>query len=470
MADHQAPYCSWKLVSDNTWEQTYGFQDAFYGRILGKAGEQALFLVATSVKFRNTGQRSDEELAKAFRDAWIQMRYEYPIIAAISHEKKRTYQSPQSIAEVDTWASETFKVDETKTLPEIWRGLLKTRQPTLYFLPKTSELFMQGEHSHFDGRGLLHFWDEFFKLLVNPKPIQLGQELVNLPGQADDYVNTRERAPDRGRQLAAHLVESLEVPPPESSIAYPLKHLDDVAPQQPVLINSRATLKFLPEETLRINSACKSRNLSLTAVWHAAVVLATQDTQRDAGVLPGSTYVTFANFDIRRYFKGDAQKHSEGRAPIGNFHAVVPFIAKPNGQSFLDMARNLSSFYRLGLQEQPDIWSALRPMMQTMGDAFNSGPLTDTTPAISSLGVVDHYIKPKYEGSAGEFFIDDAWFGDTVTWPWIECFTWIWRGSLVLGSCFNGTFYSQEEVDLFHSKIAGHIFRGLGLTSATSKL
>jgi hypothetical protein len=467
MAANNEPHHSWKPISNSEWEQPYGFQDAFYGRILGKAGEPALFLVASSIKFRYVSPSADGDPAKKIRDAWIQTRYAYPIMATVAHEDRRSYKSPQNAQDIDQWANETFKVELNRTVSDIWRDLIKTRQPTLYFLPKTNELFLQSEHTHLDGRGFLHFWDELFALLVNPRPVVLGQDVGHLLGRADDYLNTQERSPGRGLRLATHLVESLEVTPPETSIAYHLTNVDDVAHQPLPLINSRAVFTFSKEETKKINDECKSRNLSLTAVWHTAIVLATQDVQRDAGVQPGSTYVTFANFDLRRYFKQDSRECVQDKAPIGNYHGVLPYIAKPNGRSFLNLAQDLSSFYRLGLQDQPDVWSALRPMMQAMGDAFTQGPLTDTTPAVSSLGVVDHYIKKKYQGPGGECFISDAWFGDTVTGPWIECFKWLWQGSLVLGSCFNGSFYSSRELDEFHRKVRWHILDGLNLATAT---
>ncbi|KEY66383.1 hypothetical protein S7711_05816 [Stachybotrys chartarum IBT 7711] len=465
MAPGQEPHPSWKRVSESKWEQAYGFQDAFYGRIVGKAGESALFLVASSMSIRFAGNISEEEQAMRLRNAWIQMRFLYPIIAAVAHGKKRVYQSPVEMAEVHDWAARTFRVMGNATITDIWHNLVKTEQPTMHFIPKTHELFLQAEHTHFDGRGGLHFWDEFFTLLVNPKPVTIGQDLGNLPGRSDDYVNTKERRPGRGVDLATHMLQALEVSPPETPISYHLTKTNKVPGHPLPPINSRATFKFSPRDTSRINDACKDRNLSLVAVWHTAVVLASQDVQREANAEPGSAYSTCANFDLRRYFKDNHRRDSDKRAYIGNFHCVLPYKVKPNGRTFLEVAQDLTSFYRLGLQDQPDIWAALRPMMEGIGESFSDGPPADTTPAVSSLGVLDHFVKRNYSGPACECYIGDAWFGVTATGSWMESFIWLFQGSLVLNSCFNRIYYLDEEVDAFHSRVRSHMIQGLGLSN-----
>ncbi|KAH7303976.1 hypothetical protein B0I35DRAFT_517104 [Stachybotrys elegans] len=468
MTSKPAPH-SWKPVSHNEWEQVYGFQDAFYGSILAEPGEPGLFLIATSMKFEFLRHES-QDLVTQLRTAWMRMRLAYPIIASISQSKKRVYHPVQDMADLEVWANETFKVETERTTSDLWRHLVKTRQPMMRFLPKTNELFLQAEHSHFDGRGMLHFWDEFIPLLVNSTPLVLGQELGNLPGTSDDYLDTREKSPGRAAQLGMELVQSFEVQPPDTPVCYPLKNLDSLSQKPYPYVGARTKLEISPEGTSRILAGCKDRNVSLVAVWHAAMVLAAQDVQRDAGEAVGSIYVTGANLDLRKYFGNNQAEKAAKKAPIGNFHTILPCTVKPGSKSFLELAQELNSFYRMNLHEQPDIFSALRPMMQGFADAYAQGPPMDTTPCISTGGVVDYYLKKQYTGPAGALYIDDLWFGDTTTGPWLECFTWMWRGSLILSSCYNGTFYSDDEVHGFLERVTEHIKNGLGLRDSITKL
>ena len=449
-------------MSETRWVQKYGFQDEFYGRVLGQVGEPALFMVHCQLKF--TFITDGDEVVNQLRNAWKQMRLAFPIIGTVSQETERLYDAITSSDDLEKWAQETFKVVPDLTSSELWQQLVKTQLPTLYFLPKTNELSLQAEHSHLDGRGLVQFWHELISFLVNPKPFVLGQELANLPGTSDDYLDVQEDRPGRGGQIAMELLQALDVSPPETAVSYPLKNPSTLALEKPGFINGRARYILPAVDAAKILIACKGHSLSFAGVFHAAVGFATRDIQRQRGVEPGSKFAAFSNLDLRRYFHHDGGASSAAKTRLGNFHTILPCISHyGHNKSFVDVAKELSHSYRQSLDAEPGLFSALRPMMQLVGDGFTKGPMLDTTPAISTGGNIDLALKSTYHGSAGEFTIDDIWAGDIVTGPWMDCFICIWKGALILASNFNGVFYAEDEVHSFLERVGEHMIGGLGL-------
>ncbi|KAI1399384.1 hypothetical protein F4819DRAFT_510194 [Hypoxylon fuscum] len=443
---------SWKK-SGNSFEQPYGFQEQLYSKIAVPPGERGLFLIGTYVSFKYTGTLRD--LIPVFQKAWIQMRHQFPALAALTTEKGKIYHSPNQY-ELEEWAKETFKVQRQKNGAELFRDLTKTTYATLHYLPEFNELFLQSEHHHLDGRGVMHFWDEFFEAILRPKDVVFGIEFERLPPRSDDLLALNEKVVGRGKDLAASLLQPLSSGEP---ISMPVANIN-ASPSR----NFSLELKFSVRDTTAIIQACKKRNFTLTAVWHAAMALATQEIQKSAGGSPGTKFMGFSNFNLRGYFPKSNDTHAY---TVSNHHTVLPVVVEPDGKSFDEIASQLTKFYRTGLSQPADIWCALKPMIEEVTPLFTSGDMTDTTPAVSSLGNIEPYIKRKY-GSDWE--IEDVWFGDTVTGPWIEGFLWAWRNRLVLCSCYNSGFYTPRDVEAFQEKVAQVMMENLGLYDPQSRL
>ncbi|RYP35623.1 hypothetical protein DL767_003735 [Monosporascus sp. MG133] len=212
--------------------------------------------------------------------------------------------------------------------------------------------------------------------------------------------------------------------------------------------NFSADLKFSIRDTSAILQACKRKKFTLTAVWHAAMALATRDIQAQAGRAGTNR-------------PGGGDDPGDDAYTVSNHHTVLPVVVEPGeGRTFDDLADELTAFYRRGISEPPGVWGALRPMIEEITPLFASGDMTDTTPAVSSLGNVDPYIRRRY-GTNWE--VEDVRFGDTATGPWLEGFLWAWRDRLILCSCYNSGFYTSRDVQAFHERVAQTMVEGLGL-------
>lgn len=466
-------HSSWVQTGPNKYCQPYGFQEVLYNAISVPPGSPGLFLIATAVTYNYTASSpvstpSSHDLLPRFRNAWLQMRQQYPTLVAENLPEGKTYTAPSSPADLESWMATTFIVAPGKTWVDLWKNMVKTRQMTLYLCPEKRQLFLQGEHHILDGRGLLNFWDRFFKALASPAPISHlmltdGSEISRLPARSDDLLDTSAKHPGRGEDHALEIIAPLAAV--HSPICMPVpKPLGPCSPQ-----NMALELKVDARTTEAIITACKAQRLSVTAAWHTAVALATQTIQAKAanGESPGTQFVAFGNFDLRRYFPASASSgHLSDIHAMSNHHGVLPYVVSPNGQTFHQTAHELGKFYQRDLPKaDPEVWSALGPMIRMMVPDFTKAQLDETTPALSSLGVVDNFIAAEYadEDGRGKWGVADVWFGDTVTGPWLEHFMWAWKGRLCLNSCYNPAYYSHVEVEEFNSAVVAKLLDGLGV-------
>ncbi|KAF3012571.1 hypothetical protein E8E14_003401 [Neopestalotiopsis sp. 37M] len=470
---------SWKETAPNVYTQPYGFQEVLYNAISVPPGSPGLFLIGTHVTFSyqpsSPGPKvTHDELAARLRQAWLQIRQQYPTLAAENLPEGKTYTSPSSSAELEAWLAATFIVAPNKTSSEHWKTMVKTRQMTMYYFPEEGQLFMQGEHHILDGRGAMNFWDRFFKNLASVTQHEAtftidGSEVARLPPRSDDLLDLAEKRPGRGEARA------LEILAPLLTMSAPI-YVPVAQPLGPCSTrNASFELKLSARTTASIVAACKAQRLSVTAAWHVAVVLATQavQAQRNAGAaLPpgapraGTQFAAFGNFDLRRYFPAAIDESLSDVHSLSNHHGVLPYVFEPANKTFSQMVQELATFYQQDLpQADAEIWSALGPMIRMMVPEFTKTPLEETTPALSSLGVVDSFIASSYADADGKgtWHVKDVWFGDTVMGPWLECFMWAWQGRLSMNTCYNPAYYSQAEVDDFLQLVGEKLLQGLGV-------
>jgi hypothetical protein len=389
------------------------------------------------------------------------VRKQYPALAAQNHPEGKRYTSPSSSADLEAWLAATFIViPGKKTWRDLWKTLVKTAHMTMYYLPEARQLLVQGEHHTLDGRGLMNFWDRFFRALASPASTHElqrtdGSEVARLPPRSDDLLETTERRPGRGKQRA------LEILAPVVAMTEPISMPVRTPLAIPSPHNSTLTLEAPARTTSAIRAACKAQRLSVTAAWHAAAVLATQAIQAKRSAVRGTQFACFGNFDLRRYFPASQSGGDDAPSALSNHHGVLPYVVTASpGRAFSEIVRELGAFYAQDLpRADPEVWSALGPMIRLMVPDFAPGGAQskETTPALSSLGLVEEFIKERY----GEWRVEEVWFGDTVAGPWIEHFMWAWRGQLVLNSCYDPAFYSPEEIGEFNATVLEVLLDGL---------
>ena len=258
---------------------------------------------------------------------------------------------------------------------------------------------------------------------------------------------------------AREMLESLKL---ESPIHIPIPEDQLIKPCS--WRNASVELRLSAAMTRAILAACKARSLGMTAAWNAAVIIATQTTQAER-TTPGTHFGGFANVDLRRYFP----PASADAYTFNNHSTVLPFTVEPGAKSFTQLARELRAFLSRDLAlAEPEVWSALGPMIRLLVPGFTAPHLTDTTPALSSLDIVDDFIASTYPSSHSEkadgyWKIENVWFGDTVRGPWLECFMWSWQGRISLNTVYNQAYHTHVDVEKFLQLVVEKLRDRLGI-------
>ena len=482
---NEACHPSWIQTDTHTYSQPYGFQETLYNAISKPVGSPGLFLVGSSIQFKYPASHSSYSIIPLLQNAWLQMRYQYPGLAAENRSNGKMYQAPSTLSEVEDWLNETFLVisGEFSSTVKYWENMVKTKQMTICYFPDERKLFVQVEHHILDGRGVMNFWDRFFETVVNPnisgKLIwSIGSEISRLPARSDDLLNMavgQDGALARAKDLLTPLLDMA------NPIAMPVPD----GPQPAPPINGTVQLRLSAPTTDYIVGICKENGLSPTAAWHAATIFATQSIQAKRGIsldggkeIPttssiGSQFGILANFDLRRYLSGPRDNISPFDAyAIGNHHCMLPSVVNIEDKTYAQVARELHAYYQRDLRRYyPKLWSTLGPMIRELIPPFCEGILEEKTPALSSIGVLDNFIRPAYlkkseiMGNAENetWKIEDIWVGDTVTGPWLENFLWTWQGHMTLNTCYNQSYYTLDEVNEFLQLVLEKLVGGLAL-------
>ncbi|KAK6819335.1 hypothetical protein PG987_015818 [Apiospora arundinis] len=152
MAPKEKTRChpSWSRTSPNTYVQKYGFQEVLYNAICVPPGSPGLFLIGSCVTLKYTPSATPvgikkgqpvKDLVPRLRHAWLQVRRQFPELAAENLLEGKTYTSPSSPADLEAWLQDTFIVASGETFSGRWKRLVKTRQMTMYFFPKKDNYF-----------------------------------------------------------------------------------------------------------------------------------------------------------------------------------------------------------------------------------------------------------------------------------------------------------------------------------------
>lgn len=80
------------------------------------------------------------------------------------------------------------------------------------------------------------------------------------------------------------------------------------------------------------------------------------------------------------------------------------------------------------------------------------------TPYLSSMGVVDDFLQPRY----GDWGLDGFLASSTMLTGDFQMYLWTWRGQMVFSACYNDAFYGTSDVDKILEKTGDEIFSGLG--------
>ena len=429
---------AWIKKRQGHYERPFDSMERFhkaYGAI-GHSFDREHFSLTCAVQVRFMKALTDP--AKALSQTWLAMRYWYPQIAAYADEDTYVYEIPNAES-LDSWLKTTFIVEPSNTTTSDLQASFKPQKlATLHYLPHSSEILLHTAHWRIDGIGLLHFFDAFFESLENPAEIKFGDEVKNLTQPLDSVVSASTAKTSHSEKVAtARLMEFLTNLP---SIGLPIN-----SPQVP-----GATRRFMiyldPDVSSKITEQCKAQRISVTAAIHAAIVCATQqmaDVSREA-----EKYTTFTFFDLRKHLPEAYQKRSHA---FSLYHIGLPATLTPS--TFAENAQRLKEIYaRPFSTPEEDIFAFLPYYVDQVAGMVSQPPPPGTLPAtegnLSSLGVIDKYLKSRYEDTE----ILDFWMGVEMLTPIPMVHAWTRQGRMNFNLSYNESYYSADTASHFMRK------------------
>jgi hypothetical protein len=302
-------------------------------------------------------------------------------------------------------------------------------------------------HTYLDGRGILYLFDALFSIIASPSTFSFGSEHSRLPLSEDTLLGVPPVPTEENIQRAATTLRRFIHDKP---IRMPVKDMQQIPGD-----SDRQELRLSVAISDAVVKACKQRGYTVTYAWHAAIVNAVLKIQAATGE-PGTTYTSFVNYDLRKYFPATFDPRSQ---PISCYHSGTPLQVKPEGKSFDQISNALRETY------QTEFISinvrSLPTMVDMMLPTFASGgPPPSSTPVLSSLGIVEQFLGHSF---GPHWKVDDVWVADIMMSAEIEAFLWTWKGQIVLSGSFNLAYYSKAEVQAFLARVKGELLGGLGI-------
>lgn len=422
---------SWKETSPGRFVRPLTCVEGFFKDLAdtGAPIEREHWAVRAYARFAS----SIEDPETTLRSAWMTMRFDHPQIASFAIGKSRVYQVPDSDA-LESWLDETFVVSRIDTADELLASLRPTKLPTLHFLPSESAILIQIPHWYIDGTGAMCLLNNMFDAMADPRPVAFGSEARNLSPGVEEAANLPSSLTAKQEQAASGLVAKYTSNLPSFGLSL-------VAPGQVPGATRRRAIIFSSDTTRAVVSACRVRKITVTAGVHAALIAATHRLASDESKF--HSYTSWGTFSLRPYLSPaftDAKAH-----PVNLYLCGLPLVLKPS--TFSSDSSWLNLFYKqLALPgSSAEILPLLPSYTQKCADMARQPAPSDipeaSEPVLSSIGIVDRYLKPEHGNSIE---VSDFWLSSEVLSREPLVYAWTWQDQFSLSVCYNEHYYTSD--------------------------
>ncbi|KAI0456728.1 hypothetical protein F5B21DRAFT_466543 [Xylaria acuta] len=446
----------WIQTSATTYERRVDYLESFFlfVGILGQGRpDKDNWYPSAAIKV-DTARENFIEDVKA---AWKALRYDHPIIAAEVQEYRWIYHIANE-QELNSWLDETFFVHDT---PKSSRQLFPfdnnpTKRAILHVLPQTQEIVLQGPHTHVDGIGMAIFFNNLLTLMTAP-PDELqrpfGGEAVNLTVSIITSANLPSRTAEETKTFYDNFATYVE--------GFPTMRLKTLNTGQKAKRTMNQWLTFTREETSRIAITSKQHGFSVTSAAQAAI----SHAARIQGKVDNKSHCTYAIYDARAYIDNEKYPH---KGLVSQHVFAMPGIFPVYPESFLETARAakevFAKYNKDGLvRNVSDLRCEHVPALIAQGKG--PGMPTSADLQLSSLGIMDKFVKSVYESKAGRSPIEvhDIWVSLEILTADIAVEMWTFRGELVIQLIYNEAFHREESVKHLLELIHEQLSQGLGV-------
>ncbi|KAI9927007.1 hypothetical protein ASPWEDRAFT_177463 [Aspergillus wentii DTO 134E9] len=440
---------------DGAWRRKLGSMESFYLTLASPEGAPVHWMIGCGVSIAYRGNDS-VDIANALRQAWKETRRDFPNITAVvdTNTREMVVGSDESTA-VEEWLQKSFQVHDGISADELFSAFKSQFCITLHFLRDTNEVVIQAPHALIDGRGILYLYHALFTTLSRQSEdhsngINAHTGPLNLTRPYDDWLGVSAIPSEKSVKDAQSIFQRILMQ--QKPIRLPGVDFGRV-PQKTV----HRDLALTEETTQSIIESCKQKGVSVTSAWHAALVMATQKIQSSTGE-EGTSYTQFTTIDLRRHFPPPFNPHQHS---IGSLQTALPLpIDFSTDNTFESISQSLHKQYKNPFVFADNDFGYLGPYMAMSKQILESGGAPpSSTPYLSSMGVVDDFLQPRY----GDWELDDFWVSSTMLTGDFQMYLWTWRKRMVFSACYNEAFYGSADVDVVLEKTRDEMITGLGL-------
>ena len=477
----------WKEISPGRYQRRMdGLERSF--KVACEGGhtirrEHWAIILAVDVQFESPIGDKIERL----KQAWKTMRYDHPTIACTVEGDVKVYEVPDQQT-LDMWITSTFHVreDDDGTVDHLLATFLPTGDITLHFLPKTSQIIFHAPHWRIDGRGSFLLINNLLKAVASPrKDIKFGDEGKNL--SPDLYEATGVEAVDTPEGEASATKWCMEYAQNLSGLGLHPKEAEVKPPRS----TRRCILGVSSKDTSAIIAACRSRGVTVTTAFHAAVIIATKEMMMDTKSTSTSSlpkrFTTLPPMSLRHYC---LPPYSTSAHPVTMYMSGVPIsvdididIDTPDSESnssplFSHLTSHIQRIYQLPwLPPSSDLIQIQDLFISKCLDIMSQPPPTDPTtglplmpppsdPEVSSPGIIDHFLQHTFHDPVTEsrvLEITNVWLGVEMITPQSEVYVWTWKGQMTFGVCFNEAYYEMDFMRGVLERVRRVLGRELGI-------
>ncbi|KAF4969344.1 hypothetical protein FSARC_3419 [Fusarium sarcochroum] len=419
------------------------------------------------------------DLIPFLQKAWLTTRRLHPIIdATISapdpqNPLKDFREITVPVLEPESYLERTFFLHDTNVKDDttLTRQLTNDHFGTIHWIPVTRELLIYVSHSQFDGIGLLMLWSGYLGILA---------------GLLRDGIDYK---PDVGSRLTSSIDELISSPMDEGTTPEALKlaadNMIDVFLQgvPGVGLHLKSAEGAVPAHTCRrvitlneistnaVIKACEKNNYSVSAIAKTALIRTPASYEQHPMAKHFSTLVPVS---LRRFLPSPHDKVSyAGGVRVSGWPLLIRDVAD---KEFSDIAPMVNEVFRKDFSKitQDDAGNDIglidctAPYSRRAIQMFTATPPPmlppRTTPTMSSLGQVEKYIKPSYEGLMGEILsVDDFFLSLEILNQDQYVHVWTFRNKLHFQVSANSAHYDESFLDDEMERVNDELLLGLGV-------
>lgn len=438
--------------------------EKYFFAISAPDGQPTPFMIGSRVAFSYSG--AEQDLESLLRAAWVELRLQQPMVAAVVTDKGKLYRPADSEAVVQEWLGVSFRVHDgppAEDNPEsCFARFRQVPQIILHYFPRSRELLIQACHVLIDGIGVLYLWDRFFSILATPSPNKRsapGTESALLLPVTTELLGVPSTSSPAGADRANRLVGTWAGKTySQDAAGIPVVH----AGQPPGDSYLRREVRLPRPTTDAVIQACKAKGYTVTCAWQAAVLLAMRRHANLHGVEEPACATATVTMNLRPHFSSSPASFDPRSAFAAPYYFAMPFdVDYETPPSFDKLARHSSAYFASALSPGSGDLEMIPAYLDLFvgATASESKPPPSSAPILSSLGVVDKYLWSRH----GAWEIADFWLADTTTTEMSLVFLWTFRGKMVLSMSPNRRYMTTDTADQFLAEVRDIMVKELNI-------